>query len=59
MTLDQIRKQLKDRNLAAVAQGAGVSYPRLVRLANGKTKNPSFLMVNRVVAYLERGAASD
>ena len=52
MTLDEIRDHLKDRNLRAVAVGAGVHYNTLCRLANGST-DPSYSVVIKVIEYLK------
>jgi transcriptional regulator with XRE-family HTH domain len=38
MTFDEIRKALKDRNLALVAEATGLNPHTLYRLRNGKCK---------------------
>ncbi|WVH13954.1 hypothetical protein CASP1_00031 [Alcaligenes phage CASP1] len=52
ITLDEIKRQLKDMNLRAVSRGAGVHYNALYRLVNGDT-NPSYETVHKIVSYLE------
>ena len=52
MTIEEMRIALKDRNLAVVAVEAGIPYPRLVRFANGKTREPSYKVVTAVERYL-------
>lgn len=52
ITLDEIKRQLKDMNLRAVSRGAGVHYNALYRLVNGET-NPSYETVHKIVSYLE------
>ena len=46
LTVEQIRKRLKDRNLSAVAKAAGVSNDTLYRLMHGVcTPTPATLTV--------------
>lgn len=52
LTLNEIREQLKDRNLMMVANKAGVHYNALYRLMKGGNK-PSYETVRKVVSYLE------
>ena len=56
MSIEQIRNALNgdDLNIAQVAADSGVSYPRVVRIKSGKTKNPSYDSVARLSSYLER-----
>lgn len=55
MTLEQIRENLKDRNLSAVADATGIHRNAIYRLMSGRA-NPSYETVRRLVEYLERGA---
>ena len=55
MTLQEIRDRLKDRNLRAVAESAGVHYNTLCRLANGST-DPSYSVVTKIIEYLKKNA---
>jgi DNA-binding phage protein len=54
MTLDQVREALKDRKIAMVSEATGLSRQYLYNLMLGKTPNPSYDAVFRVVEYLER-----
>lgn len=58
MTLDQVKAQLKDMNLKAVADASGVHYNAVYRLVNGGT-NPSYETVQKIVSYLENRGKSD
>ena len=55
--LDKIRQLLADRNLQAVARGAGVHPNSLYRLMAGST-SPRYETVRRVMAYLMRHEAT-
>lgn len=51
-TLEEIRKRLKDHNLAAVAKATGLSNDTLYRLMHGvTTPNPSTITV--ISLYLQ------
>lgn len=52
MTLDEVRKQLKDRNLLAVAKEVKLHPNCVYRLAKGKT-NPRYETVQKLVNYLQ------
>lgn len=54
MTLEQIKEKLKDRNLSAVADAAGVHRNAIYRLVNGQS-NPSYETVRRLAEYLSEG----
>ena len=51
--LEKLRKLLADRNIQAVARGAGVHPNALYRLMAGST-SPKYETVQRVMAYLTR-----
>ena len=55
--LDELRQLLADRNLQAVARGAGVHPNSLYRLMAGST-SPKYETVRRVMAYLMRQEAT-
>jgi len=55
--LDKLRQLLADRNLRAVARGAGVHPNSLYRLMAGST-SPRYETVRRVMAYLMRQEAT-
>ena len=55
--LDKLRQLLADRNLRAVARGAGVHPNSLYRLMAGST-SPRYETVRRVMAYLRRQEAT-
>lgn len=52
LTLDEIRSQLTDRNLKAVAEKSGVHYNAVYRFMNGQS-NPSYETVRKLCQYLE------
>jgi predicted transcriptional regulator len=51
--IENIKEQLKDRNLKVVAEKAGVSYGQLVKLLDGTVKKPSYEVITKLKAYLE------
>lgn len=53
LTLDEVRERLKDRNLMAVANSAGVHYNALYRLMKGGS-NPSYKTVQKLIEYLQK-----
>lgn len=53
LTLDQIKKELTDRNLAAVSKKSGVPYHTVIRVMNGETENPKYQTVKALSDYLE------
>jgi hypothetical protein len=53
MTLDQVREVLKDRKLKIVAQGSGLAYDTVRRVAAGSNKAVSYDVVKRLSDYLE------
>lgn len=52
MTPDEIRAALKPFNLVAVAQELRMDYVTLWRFATGKTRNPTWEMVNTLSEYI-------
>ena len=54
LTPDKIREELKDYNLKKVAESAGVHYNALYRFMNNITGRPSYELVRKLSAYLER-----
>jgi DNA-binding phage protein len=55
--LEKLRQLLSDRNIQAVARGAGVHPNALYRLMSGAT-SPKYETVQRVMAYLTRQEAA-
>lgn len=55
LTLEQIQEQLKDRRLTVVSKEIGVSYPTLLSIARGESKNPSYRIIQLICQYLEKG----
>ena len=53
LTLDEIRWQLADRNIKAVAQKAGVHPNAVYRFMKGQS-NPSYETVRKLCDYLEK-----
>jgi len=53
LTLDEIRGQLADRNIKAVAQKAGVHPNAVYRFMKGQS-NPSYETVRKLCDYLEK-----
>lgn len=51
-TLEEIKRELQDRNLKAVADGSGVHYNALYRLMAGQV-SPSYETVKKLNDYLE------
>ncbi len=55
LTLEQIRDKLKDRRLRVVAEEIGVSYPTILSIYQGRSKNPSYRIIGLLCEYLEKG----
>jgi len=53
LRLNEIRKMLEDRNLTAVAKGAGISRPVLYQIMADKT-DPRYSTLERLSDYLEQ-----
>ena len=53
MSIEKIRELLRDRNLMAVARGAGVSPSTLYRIIHGSDKI-EYKSAVKVMKYLER-----
>jgi hypothetical protein len=56
MAPDDIRAALRPFNLKAVAADLGISYLSLWRFARGKTKNPTWALVDAVSRYLQQAS---
>jgi transcriptional regulator with XRE-family HTH domain len=56
MTLPQIRKNLKDKNLAFVAGEIGMSRQQLWCIASGVNNNPTQRTLARISKYLEKNS---
>ena len=59
LTLRQIQNKLKDRRLRVVAKEIGVSYPTLLSISQGKSKNPSYRIIQLICEYLEQDISSE
>ena len=55
LSLDEIQKQLQDRNLVMVANATGLSYMTVWKVKTGKQDNFSYDTVKRLSDYLEFG----
>lgn len=53
LTLEQIQCKLKDRRLRIVSKEIGISYPTLLSIAQGKSRNPSYRIVQLICKYLD------
>lgn len=53
MELNEVKKRLRDRNLAEVARQCGLKRQTVWLIASGTTKNPSYEHVKKLVEYLE------
>jgi transcriptional regulator with XRE-family HTH domain len=53
LTIEQIQKQLKDRNLSAVARVTGMSMQTISAISNGTATKPSYETVKLLSDYLE------
>jgi hypothetical protein len=53
MTLDRVREILKDRKLKVVAEGSGLAYDTVRRVAAGSNKAVSYEVVKKLSDYLE------
>lgn len=53
MTLAEIRRRLRDRNLSKVAQEIGMHRQSLWRIATGVNDNPTTKTLEKITAYLQ------
>ena len=53
LTPEEIRIELKDRNLAAVATKSNLSYGQVYGLASGSVRHPAYEVVKALSDYLE------
>lgn len=52
MTLEEVRRQLQDRNLRAVQRATGLSYSTIYEIKNNKIFNPNYDTYKKLVDYL-------
>jgi len=52
LTLDEIKRRLKDANLSKVAKASGLHYNTIYRLVNGQ--EPKYDTVKKLSDYLEQ-----
>jgi len=57
LTLEQVRRELADRRIHAVARGAGLAYDTVWRVYAAKDKRVSYETVKALSDYLEREKA--
>ena len=55
MTLDQVRRELQDRKLTAVAKATGLHYQTVWRVASGNYEALSYETVKALSDYLQSG----
>lgn len=55
MTLEEIRRALRGRNLLAVSRETNVAYNTVRTIASGDQINPSYRTVKMLTEYLQRG----
>lgn len=53
MTLEQVRNALQDRTLSKVAEGTGLAYDTVWRIANSQDKSVSYKAVKQLSDYLQ------
>ena len=58
MTVEQVREEMKDRNITKVSELSGVSMGKIYRLMAG-TGTPSYLTVFKLSEYLSKGGAAN
>jgi transcriptional regulator with XRE-family HTH domain len=54
LDLPEIMLRLHDRNLAKISRDIGVSPAYLSNIFNGKARNPSYVVMKKLSAYLEK-----
>jgi len=54
LTLDQIRKALRDRRLAKVAQATGLHYNTVREIRDNPNANPTYKVIKALSDYLTR-----
>lgn len=52
-TLTMIRDELSDRNLKIVAERTGLQYDTVWRISKGRSDNPSFNTISKLMEYLK------
>lgn len=55
MTLEEIRRELSDRNISEVARRIGMHRQQLWLISSGINKNPTYETLKRISDYLETG----
>jgi hypothetical protein len=53
LSAEEIKERLRDRQLKAVSERAGVNYLVLCRFASGKSRRVSYETVKRLSDYFE------
>ena len=52
LDINEIIKRLSDRNLKKVSEECGMAYDTVWRIANGKSKQPSYVTIKKLSDYL-------
>lgn len=55
MSIEQIRRELKNHNYADVSRAAGITRSYVHAIASGAKKNPSYSVLKALSDYLEGG----
>ncbi len=53
LTLDQIRKALRDRRLAKVAESTGLHYNTILEIRDNPNANPTYKVLLALSTYFE------
>lgn len=53
LSIDQIRRRFRDRNIAMIAREIGMTKQQLYNIVSGKTENPTIRTVERISRYFE------
>ena len=53
LTLEQIRDELDDKNLAEIGRSLGITRAYLAALRGGLRLNPGYTLIKRLSDYLE------
>lgn len=55
LTIEEIRKKLKDRRISVVQRECNLSYFQVYGISSGKVAHPSYEVVKALSDYLEDG----
>ena len=54
LTLDQIKAELADRKIEAVAEATRLHRNTIARIRDGESKNPTYYVLSRLSEYLTK-----